>query len=103
MSEFNFKTVKRKPFDTEILYTSVLDFLPEFGIKASFDNWIVNAITILGLKNNLDYFSVMEEENNGDGQYKKVTYISKDIAIKVCKLCESEKRNQIISYLERLS
>ena len=72
-------------------------------MKTSFDNWIVNAITILGLKNNLDYFSVMEEENNEDGQYKKVTYISKDIAIKVCKLCESEKRNQIISYLERLS
>ena len=103
MSEFTFKTVKRKPFDTEVLYISVQDFLPEFGMKASFDNWIVNAITILGLQNNLDYFSVMEEENNENGQYKKVTYISKDIAIKVCKLCESEKRNQIISYLERLS
>ena len=103
MNEFNFKTVKRKPFDTEILYISVQDFLPEFGMKTSFDNWIVNAITILGLKNNLDYFSVMVEENNEDGQYTKVTYISKDIAIKVCKLCESENRNKIISYLERLS
>ena len=103
MSEFDFKTIKRNSSDKEIIYISIEDFLPEFGVKFSFDNWAFNLINIFDLKDGLDYLIISEEENNKDDPSKKVTYISKDIAIRVCKLCESEKRNKIINYLEGLS
>lgn len=102
MSELDFKTIKRNNSDKEIVYISTLDFLPEFGVKFSFDNWTFNLINIFDLKDGLDYLIITEEENNENDPSKKVIYISKDIAIKVCKLCESEKRNQIINYLEGL-
>lgn len=54
------------------------------------------------MKDGLDYLIISEEENNENDPSKRVIYISKDIAIRVCKLCESEKRNKIISYLEGL-
>lgn len=103
MSEFDFKTIKRNHSDKEIIYISTQDFLPEFGVKFSFDNWAFNLINIFDLKDGLDYLIISEEENNENDPSKRVIYISKDIAIRVCKLCESEKRNQIISYLEGLS
>ena len=103
MSEFNFKTIKRNQSDKEIVYISIEDFLPEFGVKFSFDNWAFNLINIFDLKDGLDYLIISEEENNKDDPSKKVIYISKDIAIRVCKLCESEKRNKIIDYLTKLS
>ena len=103
MNEFDFKTIKRNHSDKEIIYISTRDFLPEFGVKFSFDNWAFNLINIFDLKDDLDYLIIAEEENNKNDPSKRVTYISKDIAIRVCKLCESEKRNQIISYLEGLS
>lgn len=103
MSEFDFKTIKRNHSDKEIIYISTQDFLPEFGVKFSFNNWAFNLINIFDLKDCLDYLIISEEENNKNDPSKRVIYISKDIAIRVCKLCESEKRNQIISYLEGLS
>ena len=103
MSEFDFKTIKRNSSDKEIIYISIEDFLPEFGVKFSFNNWAFNLINIFDLKDGLDYLIISEEENNKDDLSKKVIYISKDIAIRVCKLCESEKRNQIIDYLAKLS
>ena len=37
MSEFDFKTIKRNSSDKEIIYISIEDFLPEFGVKFSFN------------------------------------------------------------------
>ena len=41
MSEFDFKTIKRNHSDKEIIYISTQDFLPEFGVKFSFDKKMV--------------------------------------------------------------
>ena len=103
MSEFDFKTIKRNSSDKEIIYISIEDFLPEFGVKFSFNNWAFNLIDIFDSRDGLDYLIITEEENNENDPSKKVIYISKDIAIRVCKLCESEKRNKIIDYLTKLS
>lgn len=78
MSEFDFKTVKRNNSDKEIVYISTRDFLPEFGVKFSFDNWTFNLINIFDLKDGLDYLIITEEENNENDPSKKVIYISKD-------------------------
>lgn len=51
MSEFDFKTIKRNHSDKEIIYISTQDFLPEFGVKFSFDNWAFNLINIFDLTN----------------------------------------------------
>lgn len=83
MSEFDFKTTKRNSSDKEVIYISTQDFLPEFGVKFSFNNWAFNLINIFDLKDGLDYLIISEEENNKDDLSKKVIYISKDIAIRV--------------------
>ena len=68
MSEFDFKTIKRNHSDKEIIYISAQDFLPEFGVKFSFNNWAFNLINIFDLKDGLDYLIISGQQPRPKGR-----------------------------------